>query len=248
MKICLYLSVFGPPNLEKKLEILSSNIKYLEQQIEEFDIFINFYSEEIDAENIVKEINKKANRDHNIRYFQKKGMLLEVIMPSLFHTEKIYRDYDLIIMILDDILFVNMDIERLIRIKKQFNIEVLSPKIINATHEYMENPSNKGPVVLCNNLEFFCYILTPKDYEKYFEMFDIKNKYMWGIDLLFGYYKIRAGIDYNSSAEHFFRDTENLNNKKRWAMIFYLLKHRLFGFRYTRAKFPPIIETLGDMK
>ena len=45
-------------------------------------------------------------------------------------------------------------------------------------------------------------LLTPKDFVKFLSIHTVDNKWMWGVDFLFGHYNIKVGVAYNFIAEH----------------------------------------------
>ena len=109
----------------------------------------------------------------------------------------------------------------MIEIKNKYNIELLSPKILKATHYYMNFNLVKnfnGDLTINNFLEVYLLLLTPNNFNKFCSIHTIENKWMWGADLLFGYYKINAGVLHTCVAEHVLpskansRDAINLMN------------------------------------
>ena len=49
-------------------------------------------------------------------------------------------------------------------------------------------------VTINNFLEIYLILLTPSDFNRFIGLYTIENRWMWGIDLLFGHYNIKAGI------------------------------------------------------
>ena len=59
---------------------------------------------------------------------------------------------------------------------------------MKATHSYMYLESGLN---LHNFLEIYCLLLSPSDLTRFFSLYSTQNKWMWGVDLLFGYFQIR---------------------------------------------------------
>jgi hypothetical protein len=186
MKILYYIPSIGNPNIDSKLEILNHNLKYLFDNHEnlEIDLCINCYNcyEEID--------NFKFDKVGNIYIYKKPGVITQLWMTNP-NNDKIVN-YDYVLFIFDDIKILNLDLYKMAKIKMTYNIQVLSPKVLNATHEFMKDETNK--LILHNHLEIYCLLLTSNDFEAYKSMNTVENKWGWGVDFLFGYYKISAAI------------------------------------------------------
>ena len=60
---------------------------------------------------------------------------------------------------------------------------------------------NEG-LTINNFLEIYCLLLTPKDLTKFFSIHTVENKWMWGVDFLFGYFDIRVGLYNSNVCEH----------------------------------------------
>jgi hypothetical protein len=197
MKLLYYIASIGHPDLTKKINILLHNLTYIYNVIDnKFDIMINCYEEDSTIEHIIHNI-KGINVIDNYFSYKKKGVLTELFLTNPNNT--IMYNYDYIIFILDDVKIINLNIPRIIRLKKQYNIELLSPKIIGSTHTFMNIYNN---ITINNFLEIYLLILNPDELHKFFSLYTIENKWMWGVDLLFGYYNIRAGIINMYSAQH----------------------------------------------
>jgi hypothetical protein len=101
--------------------------------------------------------------------------------------------------IMDDVKICDLKLHEMIRIKELFGIAVISPKIINSTYEYMNIHAG---TTINNFLEIYLVLLTPSDFNRFIGLYTIENRWMWGIDLLFGHYNIKAGLVNKFSAIH----------------------------------------------
>ena len=200
MKLLYYLAAIGKPNLDQKLEFLVHNLNYIHSNINQtFDININSY--ELDT-TIIEWITQKIANLHFIDNFfihKKKGILTELFLTNPYNKQM--HNYDHILFILDDVKIINMDIQEMIRIKTIHKIKLLSPKIIGAWWPWMFSMKN---ITIHNFLEIFLILATPADLEAYFNINTVDNKWMWGVDFLFGYYKMRTGIINTYVAKHMF--------------------------------------------
>lgn len=195
MKLLYYIAALGEPNLNIKCNILQHNIKYIYNYLKQsIDLCINFYttSPEI-IENLKK--NKYINK---IFIYEKKGVLTELFLTNPHNS--IIKEYDYILFILDDVKIVNINIMEMIKIKKKNNLEMISPKVIKSSHSFM-NLYSTG-LSINNFLEVYFLLLNPENFFKFLSLHTIENKWMWGVDLLFGYYNIKAGVYFNFTVEH----------------------------------------------
>ena len=94
----------------------------------------------------------------------------------------------------------NIDLKKMINIKKKYKIEILSPKVLNSTWDFMNKYNNC--ITFNNALEVYFLLLSPKDFKVYSSINTINNKWMWGVDQLFGHYNIKAAVYMNFSVEH----------------------------------------------
>jgi hypothetical protein len=137
----------------------------------------------------------------------------------------------------------------MVKIKKDFNIQVLSPKVTNASHLFMKEDTNK--LFLVNNLEIYCLLLTPDDFEAYKSMNTVENKWGWGVDFLFGYFKISAAICSYYEVNH--ELSGQCNSMEARILMNNYLKNLGFNvtnynsdntLNYIKNKYPPKIKKL----
>ena len=160
MKLLYYLPAFGGPNLYYKMGILHYNIHYIFNQTKQpFDIIINLY--EVDPKILtgLRDFLNKQNCITNVYITAKKGVLTELFLTNPHNTK--IDNYDYILFILDDVKLHQLNIDNMIKIKEKFKIEILSPKIVNSSHPYMN--SGKDTLTINSSLEVYCLLMTPKD-------------------------------------------------------------------------------------
>jgi hypothetical protein len=102
----------------------------------------------------------------------------------------------------------------MIEIKEMYNIEILSPKVTNASHPFMYEYNN---LTINNFVEVYCMLMNPENFKKYLSINTIENKWMWGVDLLFGYFKMKVGVLNIFEVNHFIKD--NVSNQNEATML-----------------------------
>jgi hypothetical protein len=197
-----YLAAIGSPHLDVKLEILKHNLLSIYNNIKiPFDIIINCYDEEdIEIHNMIRTLTfiKK------VIIYKKKGRLVELWHTNPYHD--LLKKYNYILFILDDVKIQNLDLLELIAIKKKYYIQLLSPKVMGGTWDYMRQ-FEENKLAFANNVEIFCLLFDYNDFMKFLSINDIENSHIWGVDLLFGYYNIKSAIYYKFSVEHMLPST-----------------------------------------
>ena len=222
MKLLYYIASIGLPDLDVKIKILIDNINYIYNNLNNnFDIMLNCYEE--NDENILNKI-RETNHINDIFVYKKKGILTELFLTNPHNN--ILPNYDYILFILDDVKIINLNIPHIIELKETHNIELLSPKIIGSTHSFMNIHEN---ITINNFLEVYLLLLKPDELKKFFSLHTIENKWMWGVDLLFGYYKIRAGVINTYSAQHILPSKSN-KGEARHLMSIYLKQKTSYAF------------------
>jgi len=237
MKLCYYIACIGDPDFDKKLVYCKSNIeKIYTNTSTSFDIIVNIYSEK--EEHIV-EIQKLQSLSYidNVYIHNKKGVLTELFLTNPYND--LLQNYDYIIFILDDIKIINVDIHKMIKVKKKYNIDLLSPKVLDSTHLFM-NKYNKG-LTYNNCLEVYFLLGSPKDIFTLFSKHTIENKWMWGVDFLFGYYNIKTAVLFDYSVKHML-PTKSNKEECRKCMTEYLKKTTFSSLQEIHKKYNPVIE------
>jgi len=207
MKFLYYLPAIGENNLEEKYNILIHNLEYIYNNINEtFDLCINFYT----ISDYIKLKLKTLPFINNLYIYEKKGVLTELFLTN---PNNIYiSNYDYILFILDDVKIMNIDIKQMIEIKEKYHIEFISSKILKSSRSFMNN--NYNDLTINNFLEVYLLLFTPIDFNKFCSIHTIKNKWMWGVDFLFGYYNIRVGILHKYIAKHVLQSNSNIHEAR----------------------------------
>ena len=237
MKLLYYLPAFGKGNIDKKLIILMHNLQYLyDNTNESFDICINFYT-------ICEDLKSKIRAlpfINNLYVYEKEGVLTELFLTS--PNNEYISSYDYMLFVLDDVQLMDFDMKKMIEVKEKYNIEILSPKIINSTHSFMN--ANTG-LTINNFLEVYLLLMKPNDFERFCSMHTIQNKWMWGADFLFGHYKIKTGVLNNCVANHVLPSNSNHGEASR-KMYEYFSNHvkKYSSLDDIRKDYPEIVEQI----
>lgn len=240
MKFIYYIASIGNPNLMTKLEILSKNLTYIHLNIKEkFDIILNCYSDH----DLIKKFIGSHYFLSNVYSYNKVGVLTELWMTNPHN--QILNSYDYILFMLDDVQIINLDIFKMIQLKNQYCLQILSPKVINATHNYMHNQTY-NTLTLNNAVEVYCLLLTPKDFEDYSQLNTIENKWMWGVDMLFGHYNINAGIYYGFEVKHMLPSGSNSLEAFKLGCE-YLINRGFKSFSEVEFAYPKVKKILNNI-
>jgi len=224
MKFLYYLSCIGNPEFNIKKNILYQNLIYIFYDLKcNFDIIINLYELDENYYNELTTLLESLNFITNKYIYVKKGVLSEVFLTNPYN--KYIYNYDYILYILDDVKITNLNLNHMIQIKEQYELEIISPKIINSSHDKWNSLS--GNILSINNyLEIYCFLMNPKNIKKFFSLHSIENKWGWGVDLIFGHLNIKVGTYYNCLVEH---SLNSMSNQKEGikCLVEYLGKHSL---------------------
>jgi hypothetical protein len=243
MKFLYYLAAIGENNFQTKKDILFFNLNYIFNNIKtNFDIIINLYDEDDD---LITNISNLPFIDNCFVHFKKKFVLSQLWLCNPHHN--IIPNYDYILFILDDIKLEQFDINKLILIKQKYNIEILSPVVKNATHsQYMSICKYTENIRFLNFLEIFCLFLTPTDFNKFMSLHSTDNPWFWGVDLLFGHFKINTAIYSNAVVNHLLRHNNKLLKKKAGSdMKKYLKKNGFVNANHVKQIYQPIINNIS---
>lgn len=227
MRLLYYIACIGNPDLDIKTEILISNLKYIYADIQcKFDVCINLYEPyKSTYDNLCNILNEFDFINHCYVY-AKAGVLTELFLTNPHN--KLVDNYDYIMFIMDDVKIFDMKLREMTRIKERLNISVISPKIINSTYTYMHIHND---VTINNFLEIYLLLLSPSDFNRFIGLYTIENKWMWGIDLLFGHFNIKAGVVNKFTAIHMLPSKSNKSDAQARLMT-YINTHTPFKDPY----------------
>ena len=237
MKFLYYLPAFGEGKMDIKGEILQHNLQYIFNDIKQrFSICLNMYTND----ELLKLRLSTLDYLEHIYVYEKKGVLTELFLtnPSNVHIDS----FDYIFFCLDDVKIVNINFQRMIEIKEKYNIEILSPKVTNSTHAFMSDYTN---LTINNFLEVYCLLMKPANFKKYLSINTIENKWTWGVDFLFGYYKMKVGILNSYEVHHVLKENSSNQSECTELMIQYIRQVSHFSnHEDVWRAYKPLIETI----
>jgi len=205
MKFIYYLAAIGQPNLDIKIDILKNNLEKIYNNItQNFDIIVNCYEEDLSFNDIITSFN--FNFLNNIYIHTKKGILCELWFTNDYNKK--LNNYDYILFILDDVKILEMDINNLIHIKTKYNIEFLSPKVLNATWPFMKHPKYKN-LIITNRVEIYCLLLNYSDFNNFMLLNDKNNPNIWGVDYLMSHFNIKSAVYHKNIVKHSLESSSN---------------------------------------
>jgi hypothetical protein len=236
MKLLYYIPAFGEKDIELKYNILTHNLDYIYNIInEKFDICINFYTVSDNIKNKLKSIHFIDN----LYIYEKEGVLTELFLtnPNNAHIP----NYDYILFALDDVKIQTIDLKNMIEIKEKYKIEILSPKIVKSTWKFM----NKFTDLTINNfMEVYLMLLTPADFTKFCSINTVNNKWMWGVDFLFGFYNIKVGVLHTCIAEHILPSKSKHIEAQKLMAEYLKTQTKYTNLNQIKKDFPEIVETI----
>jgi len=178
----------------------------------------------------------------DIYFHCKSGILTELWLTNPHN--KIVVNYDYMLFILDDVKIESLDLSSMIEYKQRYRLHLLSPKIMNSTHKYMNMYHQK--LTITNALEVYCLLMTPKDFSMYSKVNTIENKWMWGVDYLFGHLKLKTGIYNSSILHHKYRHSKEIANEAEPLMVSYLKKFGYHNIKEITDQYPIVIKHIDE--
>lgn len=204
-KVALIIIAIGDPYHELKLKILATNVMKVRAIPDtHVTIHLNQYTDNPELTAAIQAI------DPNIIINHSPGYLFQLLYK--FNKPDLYQDFDHIILTLDDVEITNLDFPGLFNEQSDFNLDILSPKVIGGHHSHMRS-TNTTDLCLATFIEFFFYIFTPSAYQKWFNAIKPDSSTLWGYDLLLFYLNnLRCAIDYRYTVTHHLNATSNTDN------------------------------------
>jgi hypothetical protein len=133
-----------------------------------------------------------------------------------YATPEDVEDFDYVLILFDDILLQpSVDFEKMIEVKKYFNLDIVSPTLsLDSEYqfEYMRTvprEQNSCFLKITTCCELFCFLMDNRMYASYYEHIDPEiNPWLWGLDMLLHYkFRYRVGMMNFMTMKHFYRQT-----------------------------------------
>lgn len=196
MKLLVTIPGIGDNHFEDKKIFLKNNI----------DIIKNTFSGNVDFL-LFNYSNNDFTDFEGVKVIKEKGIIGQYIFKYL--NPKELTDYDYIILMLDDILLSDsFNIDYLIKVYQENDLNIISPSLTKDSkfsYEFMvENYEYKDSLRIVNFCEYFFYLMDIKSYNRYWNLFDDKTYWLWGIDLCLDKKGFRMGILNDYNIKHFY--------------------------------------------
>ena len=239
MKFLYFLAAIGGPDLEKKLKILARNLIYIHHTLKQnFSIAINCYNSFDEVSEFVKRF---SFLDKVYFHSRPNSVLTELWFTNPYMSE--CDDYDEILFILDDVSISRINIPFLLDIRDKYDIDIISPAIIGATYRHMMS-GKSNTLAFTNHLEVYCMLMKPNSFRKYLSINTVRNKWIWGVDMLFSHFGINTAVYYGMSAFHAIPDAHGRKDEASMLMNQYLSERGFKGFRHVRKLYPAVRKTI----
>jgi hypothetical protein len=196
MKLLVTIPGIGDNHFEEKKIFLKKNIDIIKSTFNgDIDFLLFNYS------------NNDFNDFENIKVVKESGIIGQYIFNYL--NPKYLTDYDYIILMLDDILLSeNFSIDYLIKLYKENNLNIISPSLTKDSKFsdgfMLENNIYKESLRIVNFCEYFFYLMDFNSYNRYWNLFDDKTYWLWGIDLCLDKQGFKMGIFNDFKIKHFY--------------------------------------------
>ena len=83
-------------------------------------------------------------------------------------------------------------------------------------------------------------LMTPENFQKYLDVNTFENKWIWGVDHLFGHFGINAAVYHGMHAHHVIPGGHNCGSEAQLLMEKYLHKHGFASLQDVRDQYPII--------
>jgi hypothetical protein len=196
MKLLVTIPGIGNNHFDEKKIFLKKNIDIIKSTFNgDVDFLLFNYS------------NNDFSEFEDLKIVKETGIIGQYIFNYL--NPKDLNDYDYIILMLDDILISeNFNIDYLINLYKENDLNIISPSLTKDSkfsYEFMlENDEYKDSLRIVNFCEYFFYLMDIKSYNKYWNIFDDKTYWLWGIDLCLDKQGFKMGILNDYKIKHFY--------------------------------------------
>ena len=241
-----FLAALGPPNLPLKRNILQKNLTMLRAQpdVATLDVVLNTYGQMDQLSWLEADVRAAAPGCRIYRYHKDKAVLVQLWQkdnPHMATLRAASNRYDHVVFVLDDVRIDKLDAAHFARTYRQMDLDIMSPVVHGSTHsfgvfdfnEQTDHQNKAGPMVQPTNVcEFFLYFCSHKAFFRLIDRYDCENPWMWGYDLLLGFWKFRTAVVSSGQVTHLLQDSSRHNNRKSQCMTKFLLKN---GFSSTNS-------------
>lgn len=195
---------FGGPNVATKVDILSRNLATIQTYPWQFiKVRICVYDD--------TELPESITSLPFVEIVRERGIVAEFLIRHA-KPDEIDPCYDMILMLLDDILLgTPIPWMKMFGWKHDLGLDILSPVLTKDSkyvYPYMLQNTETRPYHILRVVrvcEFFCYFIDRDAYRRFYMHFDANNPWMWGLDLIMDrHLKLKVGLMNTVLMKHFF--------------------------------------------
>ena len=187
MKLLVTVPGIGDNHFKEKKVFLRKNIDKIKSTFSgDVDFLLFNYS------------NNDFSEFSDVCVVKEPGIIGQFIFKHL--TPENLKSYDYVILMTDDILLsTNFNIDKMLSIYNDNELNILSPSLTKDSKCYhngfmLERDEFKGKLRITNFCEYFFYVMDLKSYTRYYQLFDNKTYWLWGIDLCLDIKAFKMGI------------------------------------------------------
>ena len=208
-RLLMIVTGYGPPRVAEKHAWLKNNIDQVKRTFtgNVFVRLFNYGTEPCGCDDVDEETMTPG-------YV---GQFLYRYMPP-----ETVQQYDYVMCILDDIeLSASFNVDRALHNLHSYGLDIIQPALTQTSphsHAFMLQDATAG-VRITNYLEYFCYLMTPIGYAKWYNLFDDKTAWMWGLDWCLAMHNIATGILDATPAHHHIKGASYSSNNSPSAFL-----------------------------
>lgn len=220
-KLLVVIPGFGPPHQDTKQWILQQNLQRIRST----------YSGSITVKmfNYGKTPYNLQMPDITIQEHMEPGYIGQFLYKYV--TPAIVNEYNHVIVLLDDIeLTDTVDIQRILQNVDCHSLDVISPSLTKdspSAHPSMVESASTATIRRVYFIEFFCYIMTPTAYSKWYSLLNQQSVWMWGVDLAMHPHGITMGILDTVTMKHHFHQSSYNGNAPNPFLEMHINLHRI---------------------
>lgn len=169
----------------------------------------------------------------------------------------------MVLFTLDDVELQHMPVKTCVQLMDSQGFDILSPRVSNATHfgvmgDFSGVPGCKGDVrwkgvpsagkldlKRANHCEWYCYLMSTRNFLRLLRCYSVENPCCWGTDLLLGHFNFKVGIWAGAHCHHLWKGIDR-NGPKFLAMYHYLKQNGFSDPSDVMRKYPPVISVLDS--
>jgi hypothetical protein len=201
----VFITGFGMPNIEIKLQILQKNLQILAKWKDKYEISLYIYMYSVQFDGIFDDIDFS-------KYISKAEIILKpgIVGEFIYNdVSTVYNQYEYVILFLDDIeLQDSFDLDKLLMVYNLEQLDILGlPLTIDSpcNYKFMLQQLDIFNYRETNFVEFFFYFISSKNFPKYLRFYSADIRWCWGIDLALGNYNMKLGILDLCPIKHYFK-------------------------------------------